>query len=679
MAYSFAPGDPLTSHSFKTYRFEEKIEPATLYERWCCSVPKWAEIPVPFLRKKFEEWLKEALLICTPEQVFTMSFYSLLFAMLGAVFIITSLPSNQIILGVCVIFPLIVFGIYYLYPGLKIRMDRMAIVGEAPLAILYLVISLRVSPSLEKAVSYASKNVPEPIGRQFKFLMWDVEMKSKVSMQEALLSYSAKVKPWAPGYSEAIYLVANSVTEPSNKSRLSVLEKAMSQVLESTKSIMENFARGLGLPVAVTNAMAVLLPILGLVLAPLASIFMKQSGALPAMLFILYDFFLPFTLIFIVLVILSGRPATFSDIDLSGDPDIPRNGYYRLKSGREVPLVLVSFAIFLALSFVTLSIAVSTGGAVFFPTPAQNIGSSTGYTAMNTLPLMAALGISVGLYFYANNIQKMKGRAKILEMEREFASGLYQLGNILEQGKPMEEGFEIAARSMRGTHTADFFNTTVRNVRQMGLPLRKAIFDPKSGSMKRTSSTLMRNVLGVIIESADSGPIVAAQTTLSISSYIKNIQAVQDKISDNLSDSVTAMKFQTVALVPLISAVIVGLTQMVTNILLAMSKQMSDLMTSGGDMGGMYALFSADLFNIGNVMQGSYLQAVVGFYTLLLLGTLGFFVAGLSNGAQDRIAIETEIGNSLLVGTITYSIIVMIIVAIFGGLVGRLVGGGVAI
>ncbi|MFH0961929.1 MAG: hypothetical protein V1820_04560 [archaeon] len=667
--------DPFTSHFYRTYRAEEKIMPTTFYEKLCMSVPKWAEIPFPAGRKGFAKLLRESLLVCTPEQVFTMAFYSLMLAMLVSVFVLTYFPYSGILLGVSVSSPLL-FGLaYFLFPLIKRRMDRMAVVGEAPLAILYIVISLRVSPSLEKAISYASKNVPEPIGREFKFLMWDVEMKTRTSMKDALVEYSTRVKNWAPGYSDALYLVANSVEEPSNKSRLAVLEKAMENALESTKSIMDGFARGLGMPVAVTNALAILLPILGLVMAPMASIFMEQAGALPTLLVAVYDFFLPIFLFSVILLILSGRPATFSDIDTSGDPELPAPGKFRLRGIGDIPINLLCIAIFTAMGFFAFSIAMSTGGAVFLPSAPQGMGVATGYTAINTLPLVAGIGVSVGLYYYLNNVQKVKSRKKIIEMEREFAASLFHLGNILEQGKPLEEAFEQSAKGLKGTHSAEFFTSTVINIRQMGLPVKKAIFDPKYGSMSKLSSSLIRNILGVIIESSDSGPIVASQTTLSISSYIRNIQNVQEKITDSLSDSVTSMSFQALVLVPLISAVIVGLTQMVTNILLSLSKQVNELFAGGSEMGGAFSIFSSSLFKVGNVMQGSFLQLVVGFYTLILLATLGFFVAGLSNGMQDKIEIEMNVGKTLVIGTIIYSVIVVIIVTVFSGLTGQLIGG----
>ncbi len=665
-----------TSHYFKAYRSEEKIEASTLYEKLCTSVPKWAEIPMPLSKDSFAGTLREALLVCTPNQVFTMAFYSFMFAMFLSVFGLTYLPYSGILLAVAFATPFLIAGVYFLYPIIKIRMDRMAVVGEAPLAILYLVISLRVSPSLERAVSYASKNVPEPIGREFKFLMWDVSMKTKNSMKDAVGAYSAKVKSWAPGYSDALYLVANSVEEPSNKSRLAVLEKAMENALESTKSIMDNFARGLGMPVAVTNALAILLPILGLVMAPMASMFMKQAGALPTLLVLVYDFFLPAVLFGVVLLIISRRPSTFSEIDISGDPEIPKEGYYRIKGAGDIPIGLVCFAIFIVLAFVSISIVISTAGGVFLPSPPKGMGNATGYTALNTLPIVLALGISIGLYYYLKNVQKIKSRKRIIEMEREFASSLFQLGNILEQGKPLEEAFEYSAKGLKGTNSAEFFVATIRNVRQMGFPIKRAIFDPKYGSMSKVSSTLMKNILGVIIESADSGPIVASQTTLSISNYIRNIQNVQEKITDSLSDNVTSMRFQALILVPLISAVIVGLTQMVTNILLAMSKQVGELFSGAENTGIAMSLFSTSLFNVGNIMQGSFLQIVVGIYTLILLATLGFFVAGLSNGIQDRIEVEMNIGKTLFLGTIIYSIIVVVIVTTFTGLTEGLMGGG---
>ncbi len=607
--------------------------------------------------------LRDATLISQPLEVFSLGLYAFMIMAIFSMLLVYALPPSDLVSLAAIFFPLFSLTVVFGYPWLRARLVRMGTIGQSPLAILYLVISLRVAPSLETAVAFAAKNVPDPIGREFKILLWQVELRKQLSMQDALMEYSKRVKPWAPGFSDALYLVANSVNEPTDSMRINNLEKAMNISLESTKNLMEEFGRGLSMPVALTNALGIMLPILGLVLAPMASIFAAKGSNLSLSLLVVYDILLPLVMFGLIFFILSSRPGSFSYIDVEGHPGVTRRGYFKLKLGgreRELPLVLTSIAIFLVFASITVFYIFATDGRVLMPTPNRGEGES----ALTTLPMIIGFGLALGFYLYGEAVNREELRKSVLELEREFTSSLFQLSNVLDQGKPMEQAFEALAKELKGTKSAEFFEDVVYKVRHLGLPLRDAIFHKEHGSIRKFPSSLVKNILSVILESSEFGPKTASAITMSISNYVRNLTAVQQKVEENLDDSVSALKFQSFLLVPLVSGVVVGLTQLVSNILLKMVQQAQDIFV--GTPGGLGVF--GDMLNVESLMQASFMQLVVGFYTVVLLGCMGYLIGGLVYGPNDRIGIYLNAGRILILATLAYGVVTAIIVLVFGNL-----------
>lgn len=659
----------LLSHYYQVYRREEAaaLLPNTLYEKLCVAIPKSLRIPVPGpIKSRLSETLSASLMMVGASEAFSLAVYAFTLLLMLSLVALNSLPKSSLMDMAGFSLPILAALTILFYPWLKRRSIRMGILGQSPLAILYLVISLKVSPSLENAVAFAARSVPDPIGKEFKRLIWEVQLRHELDMQSALVKYSLRVKPWAPGYSEAIYLVANSVNEPTDDLRIRSLEKAMSISLGSTKTVMEGFARGLSMPVALSNALGVMLPLLGLILAPVASVFINSS--ISTSLVVIYDIMLPVVLGGFVVLILSGRPGGMSKINVDQHPGVPKKGHYRIKVDHKVmdiPLMTIALAIFLSIAMVTIFQALATGGTIFSPTVTQGITASG---SLSTLPLVLAIGVAAGFYLYASSAKRVEVRSDVKEMEKEFASSLFQLGNMLDQGQPLEQAFKETAEGLKGTKSAEFFNQAVYNISNFGMPLKSAVFDEKVGAIRLFPSTLVRDVMAIVVESSEESPRVAAATAMSISSYLKNIYDVQEKIEDTLSDSISSMQFQAMFLVPLVSGVVVGLSQLVTTILLKIGEQVSSLFAGGTLSGGMPGLGGSGGLFAGVPMQASFIQLVVGFYTVILLGLLGYFVGGLEHGTGDEIGIYMSTGRALVIGSLIYAIVTFLIVSIFGAL-----------
>jgi len=558
---------------------------------------------------------------------------------------------NFITNWIAIALPFLSFLVVTYFPLYIARLRKLRILGQAPLATLYLVIAMEVTPNLESSVAFAAKNMPDPMGRIFKLLLWLVETRTQPDMESAMNWYSSRIREWAPHVAEGLYLVAGSMREVGTV-RTRTLEKAINVVLDGTRRMMEEFARGLDLPVMATNAFGIMLPVLMLVMLPIVSIFVSTVNVGPAMLLI-YDFTLPLLLATVIVYILGKRPGSISEIKY-------RKSRFRIKlMGKEMnalPLMVISFIVFMALQFL-----------IFLAKPAiiSPMVEVTGTSAsLLTMPFIIALGVPTGLYYLSWAQENRETKRRIETLEREFASALYQLGNAMNQGIPLEQAMEDVAARMKGSETEVFFTTATSRMKTLGWPLNMVLFDEKHGIMKHFPSNLIRNIMLVVMKSAEKGPKSAAVTAISVSKYLKVMQDVKDKINDMLSDSISSIRFQGAFLIPIITGTVVGLGEITSNLLVRIGEQVASIMQMGSVGGVGYV---GEFLNIQGALQPSFLQLVVGIYVLLSCLTLGMFVGGLQDG-WDRMAMYENMGSTILFGTLTYVISAALVAVMFGGL-----------
>ena len=107
----------------------------------------------------------------------------------------------------------------------------------------------------------------------------------------------------------------------------------------------------------------------------------------------------------------------------------------------------------------------------------------------------------------------------------------------------MEEAIKEAARALKGTRSAVFFQRSIENIEQFGYPPEIAFFDPKVGAVRLFPSSMIKNVLEIILGASKKSTAASAAAAQSISVYLQNIQKVEAKVEDLLSESIASMKF----------------------------------------------------------------------------------------------------------------------------------------
>ena len=300
-------------------------------------------------------------------------------------------------------------------------------------------------------------------------------------------------------------------------------------------------------------------------------------------------------------------------------------------------------------------------GAEMGPNVGKILGPYGLGASLLSLLVVLGVGLGVGMYYRITSKNVIDVRNKSKKLESEFGSALFQLGNRLGDGMPIELAFGRVAENMAGTVSGSFFSHASNNIRRLGMGVKQAIFDEKVGALKAFPSNIIESSMKVLIQSARKGPKIASHALLNIAQYIKEIHKVDERLKDLLADIVSSMKSQISFMSPVISGIVIGITSMITTILINLGTMLSAVQ-EGGDSGvgmgaGMMGLF-------GDGIPTFYFQLVVGLYVVEIIYILTVLSNGIENGA-DKLAERYNLGVNLIRSTFTYVGIACVIMLLF--------------
>ncbi|RLI98168.1 MAG: hypothetical protein DRO99_01375, partial [Candidatus Aenigmatarchaeota archaeon] len=318
----------MTSREYRIFKAVENRK-RTWYELLANTSAKFITVsPDKDTKQNLEKAISFAGMKITPESPMSLFVSTiLLFVVLGVVSIVTGmLPA---IGGMGVIALGFMMGYWLLrYPLGVLKHARIEASSQIVLAVLYMVVSMRITPNLEAALRFAASNVSGPLAWDMRRLIWDIEMRKYYSVSQALDAYIAKWKPENEEFAESLRLIRDSTRQVPERAKQE-LDEALNIILEGTKTRMKHYAQDLRMPVMVIHMMGIVLPILGTIMAPLAAVFMAELVG-PIHFILGYNVALPIIIVWFINNTLSKRPMTFSPVDVSHHPDLPPKGYFSM-------------------------------------------------------------------------------------------------------------------------------------------------------------------------------------------------------------------------------------------------------------------------------------------------------------------------------------------------------------
>lgn len=706
MGEKFKPGmmdlpgpNNVFSRDYITFRDETLRESTSFYERACAFAEGIAKVdPKPEDAAKLQVAIERVHLNITPTGAYSLGTIAM-FAMIifGVVVGAVSyfLKVAGIIEGTQIMLALIfiIGGIIALkpisnYPLHLATKWRLQASNQMVLCILYIVMYMRHTSNLEHALKFAGEHIGNPLALDLRKIVWDVETQKYPTIKEAIDRYLEQWKDYNMEFIESFHLIESSLYEGGDQRRVELLEKALEVMLEGTYNNMLHYAQETKSPITTLHMLGVILPVLGLIILPLVGSFL---GVKWYQLALVYNIGLPLGVYFMGYKIMAKRPIGYAQTNIYEDNPKYRSMRMASFGGQEMEpkkaaMIIGTMIVLIGLLPIILHLVMPGFDVpIIITDPDKPFGMLLDYRDVDgvivgplgigaaLLSLVLTLGVAIGLGFYykARSSKLMGIRNETKKLEAEFQGALFQLGNRLGSGIPTEMAFSSVADTLHGTPTGTFFTIVDSNIRQGGLSVRDAIFDPKMGAINSYPSSLIDSSMRVLVETSEKGSAVSSKAMLNISTYLDRINKVNERLKDLLAETVSSMSAQVSFLSPIISGIVVGIGTMITTIIGTLGSVVPA--EEGGDTTGIGSSASGlfgggdGLFNLKDMMPPYYFQIVVGLYLIQVVYILTVLGNGIENGV-DNLNEEHLLGRNLYKSALFYIIVAAATMLVFNGL-----------
>ncbi|MBU2576967.1 MAG: hypothetical protein KKF50_04560 [Nanoarchaeota archaeon] len=689
------------SKSYDTFRASMMPE-FSRYERWCKSIGNFFTMK---LGEKDNARISRAIEIAhlnvTPSEVVVFATMLMFLVMFGGSLIITAVWFLGGGLSIGLLFLLFLLSVFLFFYASKTP-ERLAVKwrlkasSQMVPAILYIVIYMKHTSNFEKAVAFAAEHLEPPLSTDFRKVFWDVEVGKFSTIKDSVDNYLAGWKDYSLEFVEAFHLIESSLYEPEETRRVAVLEKSLQVILDGVYDKMLKYTHEVKAPLTSVYMLGIILPTLALAILPLASTMM--GGAIQWYhVMILFNLIIPLLVLYLTGNVMMQRPGGYGETSL-----LEKNPLYaKYKSNAAywkgffigLPFILIGLIPFfwrytniplwlnMARDYTWAELGIGfMGGGYAFGIVDPLTGVLFGPSGALSLILSLFVPVGVAIIFIVAYHDKTKdlivSRQKYKEVENEFTSSLFQLGNRLGDGIPAEIAFAKVMDSTKGTATEGFFRMVNENIQQLGMGLERALFDPRRGAVIFYPSQLIATSMRILIESVKKGLKVAARSLMSISEYVKNIKKINDRLNDLLADIISDMKSNMVFLAPLLSGIIVGLSGMIATILGGLAGMAESGGLGGGEeiigAGGIGGLLG--IFDPVTMIPTYWLQIVVGIYLIQIVFILTSTLVTIKSG-RDQLQTTSETGKNLK-KTITLYFIVALVAIVGLTLIGAVALAG---
>ncbi|MCX6774653.1 MAG: hypothetical protein NTY99_01020 [DPANN group archaeon] len=640
------------SQAYEIFRKEQLGVSHTLFENFCNSAEKTLKINLKASDiERIQPALEMAHIRATPQGVYALATISTIIIVFVS-FIFGILLGNITILVAGMLAAVSLFFVVPTIPK-RIFMSWRAKAGDQIiLAVLYMIIYMEHTPNLELATWFAAKHLPPPLSLDFIKVLWDIETKKYSNITAALEDYVESWRGWDDAFIESVHVMETSLVAETKQERLKTLEKAEEIILDGTFDKMMGFAHNLQSPIQTVHMLGTVLPVMGLVMLPMVSAFMGASVKWWH-LALMYNILLPISVYAISRSILSVRPAGANPADV----------YLHLTEKYSRPKIPPKIVGFGAASLVAVPAIMYF--ALHFPTGAEAFATTP---LLFSVMLIAAIGVGIGVYYGYKVHTVIKIKKKIMHIEEEFSSAIFQLGSKIGEGVPVEAAFSSVIDSMPKADVTDFFRIIDRNIREEGMSLKEAIFNEKNGALAYYPSAIIKSVMQTLVEAAKKSPEIAASSLITISRYLVNAHRVNERLQDLLADTTSSMSMQIKMFAPVISGIVVGLSALTTSILSNLGEKLAGFSAGGAESAG-FGSGLLQVFQIEHMLPAWQFQIVVGVYLIQIVFIMSYLLNGIVNG-PDKLEEQDMLYKNMLYAVLFYALVTIVSALMFSSLVG---------
>jgi len=304
--------DDLKSTDYDKFRKENLSLNASFYEKYCNFCEKIFPINSSDkkISKEIEFNLFQAHIHTTVTGVMSATVFTALILLLFGFLVF--LFNATIGIGILIV----AASSYFVMQSLPLMFrnrTRTKASNEIIIAIFYMVAFMRFSPNFELAVNFAAKYLSGPLSLDFKRILWDLNNAKFPTIKAAFDDYLEGWRDDNLEFLESVYLIESSLYESDEARRISLLDKSLDIILQGNYEKVLHYAQELRGKVSTFNMIGVVMPILGLIILPLAASFGDPKGTLDVV-FVLYNILFPLGVVFYAIIILFDRPGSINSI-----------------------------------------------------------------------------------------------------------------------------------------------------------------------------------------------------------------------------------------------------------------------------------------------------------------------------------------------------------------------------
>ncbi len=430
--------------------------------------------------------------------------------------------------------PSIVLWITANYPEMLEKRLKTESLGKAPNIINYMTMSLRVNPSLNRAIIFSANNTKEPMKRSLNNIIWRVYLREKSSIEESFLEYALKWGEWNNNLKRALYAVRSATLEKGHEAFNNSIERANTLIIEGTKQKVRKYTKSLKTPTTILFSIGILLPMIVGAMLPMMSLGVLDIGSINSQ--TSHSSPLNFPLIFLIMDIAAPLGAFLFSYKILGDrPGTTTPPTISIKENKKE-----KFAISLIIGFFILAVAVFL---------------DTNTAVMTPILMLSAVIFPFSFYCFSTSIKQRKKKMKILKMEKDFPDTLFQIGSRVAEGNSLESAIKKTSIAMKNSSMGKLLRSISYNIHIKNSSLKRVLFSD-DGLLKDHPSDLIKASMRTIVEITKKDPEKAGKTIVQIANFTQDMQKMDEELKTELSQSVEMMRATALFFAPIIMGVV---------------------------------------------------------------------------------------------------------------------------
>ena len=469
------------------------------------------------------------------------------------------------------------------WPHLAAALRRTEALGETPTLVGRIVLRMGIQPSLEGAVRFAARSGEGPLARS---LASHVE-RAKGAPHAGLLTFAEEWSVHFPALRRSTTLLATAQDAPAGERRRT-LDRALSAILDGTRSRMAEFTAAIRAPTTALFAFGILVPLALIALVPAAPM---AGVSLNVWSFVLvYNVVLPAGLVGASLWLLARRPVAFPPPKIDRThPDVPDRLWLRAGVG--------------PLAGAGAYAAVATVGPAYLST-------------------VVAFGVGVGAALLAVYGPILEVRGRVRAVEANLTDALYVVGRQVAEGESVESAIALAADRVPDA-TGEVFAHAAGVQRRLHVGVEEA-FLGDHGALRDVPSERVRGMAALLAIAGEEGR-PAGRAIVSMADHLEELETVEAETKRALLGVTGTLEDTAAYFGPIVAGATVA---------------MADVLTADG-------LGLADGFEGATTLAADELGVVVGVYLLAMAVVLTPLSYALRYGT-DRALFGYHVGRTLV-------------------------------